>query len=136
MNILITKVHFEDGPIKDYISSFECTEESFWKALTKEVAKLRDIFDESDWNYYMSYANLEVYDEGELPASVDMPTWDEIDKFLQNPKEFITKEMTPEEEKEMEEMFNKLFESLQKQEEDPHAYDLDWYTPATEEDIL
>ena len=91
--ITIEKVHYEPYPIRDTITAWEIEygdwfnerEITILKSILKEIKQLRKTFDnKSDWNYDVSDAHILI--DGHKIA--EMPSYNEIDKFVSNMRSY------------------------------------------------
>jgi len=133
MEVLITKFHFEEYPVKDVVTGFEISSiEDLIPQLLKEIKELLKLWDnQADWNYDLSNAQIECegIDDWHMPSYSDAEI---LLKYAENfPEEDLTgffhqEPMSNKEVKKFWEDFEAVHRNFSEEE----------ITPATEEDIL
>lgn len=96
LEITIEKVHYEPYPVRDTITAWECESNGvdFLVSLKEETQELRKLFDtKQDWAYEVAHANIYINGEKAHGDHWDcMPSWTEIDSFIENLEQEIEKE--------------------------------------------
>lgn len=90
MTVTIEKIHYEPYPIRDMVTAWECdsNEVDFLISLKEHTQELRKVFDnKSDWAY--DVADADIFLDGLCDSYGSMPSWSEIDSFLNSLDEKI-----------------------------------------------